>query len=44
MSCHYLIILLQVKLFGPRVSLPVMGRVPLDHFLTTEMLQYAVLR
>ena len=35
---------LQVKLFGPRVAPTVMGGVPLDHFLSTEMQQHAVLR
>jgi anaphase-promoting complex subunit 10 len=33
-----------VKLFGPRLSFPVMGGVPLDRFQSVEMQQYAVLR
>ncbi len=33
-----------VKVFGPRLSLPVMGGVPLDRFHSEEMQMHAVLR
>ena len=34
----------QLKIFGPRSDLLVMGDTPIESFKTVEMLQYAVLR